>query len=570
MPLAAAVITAAIGAGTAIYSAGQANKASDRATTAATAANNANIAANLANRDYIYNLNASTIAGGQGAFDQLLQEFGITPSTASTTASQPATSGTPTGRVDDTFISTRNSPGVGDPIPDNGVAGGSTNAAPPPASTAARTGFDAQAYWNANPDLAADASLANFNPGDLTGDGVVNDADRGVWHYQNYGQNEGRNAPTTTVPTTTTTTTGAPDLRTATRPDSGAAPTYLRPVTGTMQDYGSAPTRTATGGSAPTRGESVAMQDYGFAPTRTNVGMQGYGSAPDAASYYANFAEDPGAAYRRSQALEAVNAYSSVRSKLRSGDGAVALATKASDLGSQEYNNWFARQSARLASDQNQFNTNRDYATNFYNQESNRADSRYGVDVGQFNTNRDYATNVYRDANNRIDSRYYADLGQYNTNNARLDNQYNTDLGQYNTNRTNATNTFNDANARADATFANDRAYGTAMWDANRQRSDANFNYDRNYQTGVADTRTDNLFRISNAGANAVGNVTDASNNSTNATRNDNVNTYNIARNNAAANAQANTNMINSAGNAATNLFTSWGGGSGLPRTYKI
>ena len=561
--IAVAVGTAAIGAGTAVYSAGQAKKANDKATEAATAANNANITANRENRDYIYNLNASTIAGGQGAFDLLLKEFGITPSTASTTASQPATSGTPFGRVDDTFISTRNSPGVGDPIPDNGVAGGSTTASP------TRTVFNAQAYWNANPDLAADASLANFNPGDLTGDGVVNDADRGVWHYQNYGQNEGRNAPTTTV-STAPTTTGAPDLRTATRPDAGAAPTYLRPVTGTMQDYGSAPTRTATGGSAPTRGASVAMQDYGFAPTRTNVGMQDYGRAPDAASYYANFAEDPGAAYRRSQALEGVNAFSAARGKLRSGDAIAALATKASELGSGEYNNWFNRQSSRLASDRGQFNNDRAFAGDLYNSESNRADSRYGVDLGQFNTNRDYATNVYRDANNRIDSRYYADLGQYNTNNARIDNQYNTDLGQYNNNRTNATNTFNDANARADTTFANDRAYGTAMWDANRQRSDANFNYDRNYQTGVADTRTDNLFRISNAGANAVGNVTAASNNSTNATRNDNVNTANIAGNNAAANAQANTNMVNSAGNAAGNLFTSWGGGSGLPRTYNI
>lgn len=546
MPLAAAVITAAIGAGTAIYSAGQANKASDRATTAATAANNANIAANLANRDYIYNLNASTIAGGQGAFDLLLKEFGITPSTASTTASQPATSGTPTGRVDDTFISTRNSPGVGDPIPDNGVAGGSTNAAPPPASTAARTGFDAQAYWNANPDLAADASLSGFNPGDLTGDGVVDNADRGAWHYQNYGKNEGRNAPQYAAPTTPTTPTTptAPDLRTAPRPDPGPAPTYQRPPTATMPDYG----------PAPTRGAEIRMQDYGSAPTRrAEIAMQDYGRAPDAASYYANFAEDPGAAYRRSQALEGVNAYSAARGKLRSGDAAVALATRASDLGSQEYNNWFNRQSARLASDQGQFNANRAFAGNLYNSQNDRADSQYNADVGQFNDNRSYAGNLYESQNNRADSRYNADVGQFNTN------------------RTNATNTFNDANARADATFANDRAYGTAMWDANRQRSDANFNYDRNYQTGVADTRTDNLFRISNAGANAVGNVTAASNNSTNATRNDNVNTAQIANNSAYNNAGANSYAAQAVGNAATNLFTSWGGSSPqLPKTYNI
>ena len=513
---AAALASAVIGGGAAVYGAGQAKKANEKATTAATAANNANIAANRENRDYIYGLNASTIAGGQGAFDLLLQEFGINPSTAGTTA---ATSS----------------------------AGTSTSAAPPPASTAARTGFDAQAYWNANPDLAADASLSGFNPGDLTGDGVVDNADRGAWHYQNYGKNEGRNAPqyatpTTAAPTTTAPTT-APDLRTAPRPDPGPAPTSTRAPTVAMQDVG----------PAPTRAPIVAMQDYGSAPTRrAEIAMQDYGRAPDAASYYANFAEDPGAAYRRSQALEGVNAYSAARGKLRSGDAAVALATRASDLGSQEYNNWFNRQSARLASDQGQFNNNRSYAANLYESQNNRADSQYNTDLGQFNNNRSYAGNLYESQNNRADS------------------QYNTNLNQYNTNRTDARNVFNNANSRADAIFGDDRAYNTAMWDANRQRSDNNFNYDRNYQTNVANTRTDNLFRISNAGANAVGNVTAASNNSTNATRNDNVNTANIAGNNATANAQANTNMINSAGNAATNLFTSWGGGSGLPRTYDI
>jgi hypothetical protein len=505
---AATLGAAAIGAGTAIYGASQAKKANEKATEAATAANDANIAANRENRDYIYNLNASTIAGGQGAFDLLLQEFGINPSTASTTA---ATSS----------------------------AGGSTSAAPPPASTAARTGFDAQAYWNANPDLAADASLSGFNPGDLTGDGVVDNADRGAWHYQNYGQNEGRAAPqyaapTTTAPTTTAPTT-APDLRTAPRPDPGPAPTYQRPPTATMPDVG----------PAPTRGAEIRMQDYGTAPTRrAEIAMQDYGRAPDAASYYANFAEDPGAAYRRSQALEGVNAYSAARGKLRSGDAAVALATRASDLGSQEYNNWFNRQSARLASDQGQFNANRAFAGNLYNSQNDRADSQYNADVGQFNNNRSYAGNLYESQNNRADS------------------QYNANLNQYNTNRNDARNVFDNANARDDANFGNDRAYGTSMWDANRQRSDNNFNYDRNYQTGVADTRTDNLFRISNAGANAIGNVTSAGNNFTNNAMNSNDNAANIAGNSAVNRANANTGMVNTIGATAGNLFTSWGGGA--------
>lgn len=52
-----------------------------------------------------------------------------------------------------------------------------------------------QAYFDANPDLGADPSLSGFNPGDLTGDGRVDDADRGAWHYANYGQGEGRELP---------------------------------------------------------------------------------------------------------------------------------------------------------------------------------------------------------------------------------------------------------------------------------------------------------------------------------------------------------------------------------------
>jgi hypothetical protein len=234
--------------------------------------------------------------------------------------------------------------------------------------------------------------------------------------------------------------------------------------------------------------------EMGPAPTferSADIRMQDYGAAPDAASYYSNFEADPGAAYRRSEALSGVNAYSAARGKLRSGDAAKALGTLASDLGSQEYNNWFNRQSQRLAADRGQFNTNRSFAGNLYTTQ----------------------------------------------------------------------------NARQDANFGDDRAYGTSMWDSNRQRSDANFNTDRGYQTNERNTRVNNLFNISGIGDNAIGNVTAAGNNFTNNAMNSNATTANITGNSAINRAEANTGMVNTIGGVASNLFNSWGGGTGAART---
>jgi hypothetical protein len=234
--------------------------------------------------------------------------------------------------------------------------------------------------------------------------------------------------------------------------------------------------------------------DIGPAPTferREDIRMQDYGAAPDAASYYSNFEADPGAAYRRSEALSGINAASAARGKLRSGDAAKALGTLASDLGSQEYNNWFSRQSQRLAADRGQFNQNRSFAGNLYTSQ----------------------------------------------------------------------------NARQDANFGDDRAYGTSMWDSNRQRSDRNFDTDRGYQTNERNTRVNNLFNISGIGDNAIGNVTAAGNNFTNNAMDANATTANIAGNSAINRAEANTGVANTIGGVASNLFNSWGGGTGAART---
>jgi len=411
---AAAIIGATvIKAGTAAYGAGQAKKANRTATTAANAANAANIAANRENRDYIAGLNQPKIAGGQGAFDMLLQEFGV---------GQPSQrqGGQPQGQPGvQTYKDSRRS--------DGGFAG--TSPAQPQGQP--QGGLDAQAYWDANPDLAADQSLSGFNPGDLTGDGTVDDADRGAWHYQNYGQNEGRNAP-----------------QMAPQEQAPEGPAPYDPMTAPPPQF--------------QRREDVAMQDYG--------------QAPNASSYFDNFEEDPGAAYRRSEALNGVNAYSAARGKLRSGDAAKSLATLASNLGAQEYSNWFNRQSSRLAADRGQFNSNRSFAGNLYSEQNNRADSRFG----------------------------------------------------------------------------DDRAYGTNLWE------DA-----RNYATNRTDNRVNNLFRVSGVGDNAIRNVTDAGNNFTNATREDNGNTAGIIGNSAINRANANTDMWTGIGGAISSGINAWGGGAG-------
>jgi hypothetical protein len=357
MPL-AALIPAAISAGTAIYGASQANKANSRATTAANTANQANIAANRENRDYIANLNQPKIQGGNAAFDMLLQEFGV---------------GQPAPQRQSSYQSPTYRPPVGTSAqpagPDAGYAGGV------PAQP--QGGFDTGAYLNSNPDVAQEFERLNSTPegqATLQANGVTSPDDYAARHYETSGQAEGRQvqqyAPDPVDPN------AAPDLMNARRPDIGPAPTFER---------------------------------------REDIRMQDFGAAPDAASYYSNFEADPGAAYRRSEALSGINAASAARGKLRSGDAAKALGTLASDLGSQEYNNWFNRQSQRLAADRGQFNQNRSFAGNLYTSQNARQDQNFGED-------RTYGSNLWDLNRQRSDTNFNADRG-YQTN--RADNRVN-------------------------------------------------------------------------------------------------------------------------------------------------
>jgi hypothetical protein len=412
MPL-AALIPAAISAGTAIYGASQANKANSRATTAANTANQANIAANRENRDYIAGLNQPKIAGGNAAFDMLLKEFGVgqpAPQRQSSyqsptyrppvgTSAQPGAMsgqrgapgqpqvGGPTAPPDPRYSSADDFGGpqggnsgqmsMSDPSyfsggPDAGYAGGV------PAQP--QGGFDTGAYLNANPDVAQEFERLNSTPegqATLQANGVTSPDDYAARHYETSGQAEGRQvqqyAPDPADPN------AAPDLMNARRPDIGPAPTFER---------------------------------------REDIRMQDYGSAPDAASYYSNFEADPGAAYREKGALDAINAASAARGRLRSGDAAKALMIEGANQKAQDYNNWFNRQTQRLAADRGQFNQNRSFAGNLYTSQNARQDANFGED-------RTYGSNLWDLNRQRSDQNFDTDRNyQTNRSDTRVNNLF--------------------------------------------------------------------------------------------------------------------------------------------------
>jgi hypothetical protein len=355
------LIPAIFGVGSSLVGSSQAKKANTRATEAANQANQANIAANRENRDYIAGLNQPKIAGGNAAFDMLLQEFGV---------------GQPAPQRQSSYRSPSYNPGVtGQPQPagpDAGYAGGV------PAQP--QGGFDTGAYLNSNPDVAQEFERLNSTTegqATLRANGVTSPDDYAARHYKTSGQAEGRQiqqyAPDPVDPN------AAPDLMNARRPEMGPAPTYER---------------------------------------REDIRMQDYGAAPDAASYYSNFEADPGAAYREKGALDAVNAYWAARGKSRSGDTAKALMIEGGNQRAQEFGNWFSRQTQRLAADRGQFNQNRSFAGNLYTSQNARQDQNFGED-------RTYGSNLWDLNRQRSDQNFDTDRNyQTNRSDTRVNNLF--------------------------------------------------------------------------------------------------------------------------------------------------
>jgi hypothetical protein len=230
-----------------------------------------------------------------------------------------------------------------------------------PQAPAQPAGPDYAAYFAANPDLGKDASLMGFNPGDLTGDGVVNDADRGAWHYQNYGQGEGRQLPTAggQAPAPGGAEPQYFQETYAQRPDALQVPTYQRPT------------------------DLAAPGNFSYTPQ--------------------DIENDKGYQFALSQGLSAVNAGSAARGLLRSGDAAKALQDRGSGVAHQWDSDYFNRalqtynvnndnyRYAQGRQDQN-FVDDRSYGTNLWNTQQNRQDNVFSDDRGFAANRNDQAT----------------------------------------------------------------------------------------------------------------------------------------------------------------------------------
>jgi hypothetical protein len=198
--------------------------------------------------------------------------------------------------------------------PQNPLYPAAAGAAPAGAAPATAGGPDWNAYWAANPDLAADPSLANSHPGDLNGDGTEDNADRAEWHYQHYGQNEGRGLPTT-QPSMTGGGGGG---------GAGPAPAPVAPgFTDPTAPYG------YTAGPRPEPGPTPATYTPGPSPTYVSPDLSG-----DA------YHESPGYKFQVSEAMKAIGNIASAGGRVFSGQRLKATAQRAGDLADQNFTDW--------------------------------------------------------------------------------------------------------------------------------------------------------------------------------------------------------------------------------------
>lgn len=327
---AATLGAAAIGAGATLYAGSQAKKASNKALDAQTQANNQQLQLQREQMERAERLNEPFRQGGLSAFDQLLREYNLAPQPTA----QPQAAG-----------------GVGAPQ------------APAPTAPAA-PGPDGAAYLQANPDVQAE-----FQRNMASGKGreylasIGADTPEGFaqWHYQTFGQSEGRAMPQT-------------------QPAAAEAPTSGPYVPTTPE----AP-------AAPRPGTELLTAPRPDAPQRPEFTRPTAGSAPELSSFLSNFQEDPGYRFRLQEGADSVNAFSAARGKLRSGDAAKAIMARSSDLASQEYGNWFDRQLRAYAAAQdayrydttrtdNNFSNDRAYETGLWDYDTRRSDQNFNAD----------------------------------------------------------------------------------------------------------------------------------------------------------------------------------------------
>lgn len=229
--------------------------------------------------------------------------------------------------------------------PAGGFAGVSPLEAPGGAS-----GPDWAAYAEANPDVRDSAWLRTVNPGDLTGDGQVNDLDRYAYHYQNHGQGEGRQLPSMT---------GGPGG------EAGPAPGYTDP---TAPGGYTAPPRPEPG-VAPTPYVAPQRQDVGPAPTRQDFRPLDLSIS--------SFRASPDYEFRVQQGNRALAAQASAGGRLMSGSRLKAAQQFGQNIADAEYTDW------------------RNFTSGQYNLDRGRHDSFYRDDLSQYNLNRGRGDALY-------------------------------------------------------------------------------------------------------------------------------------------------------------------------------
>jgi hypothetical protein len=365
-PLVAAV-SGAIGVGQALVGASQAKKASKAQLAAQQQAEATRLAAQQRAFDTVQGLNQPyQAAGGQG-LDALLQEFGLAPGGGRSQAPQGPMSYDAAGNV------------VRGPAPMapnyGGVQGGAGkvpggSAGGLPAATGGEAG---QGYLDANPDVAQfaqDAVRQGFTPEGWSGGVIDTPEEAAQYHYETYGQAEGRQMPMGPGQQ------GPIDYTTAERPNAPTAPQFERP-------------------------DAVRFGDYG--------------QAPNMDAFFSNFQADPGYQFRLNEGLRGVNAASAAMGKLRSGDAAKALQARGEGLASQEYGNWFQRQMQKYQASRGAFEGDRSFAGQRYQFDTGRQDQNFGDDRG-------YGTGLWQFGVNRGDQVFDAERG-YQT--GRIDNRTN-------------------------------------------------------------------------------------------------------------------------------------------------
>lgn len=346
-----AISTAAALLGSAVIGAGASYAANKSATkTAANAANQA-ADANAAVNQRIYDQTRADLApynqAGTSALAALQARLGLSPGGAQATPVATAASNSAAG----SRPSVISAQGFGGYTPIGaapGPGGGNVNSLPqtPQGPTA-----DLQGYLTANPDVAQFYDTFRQTPegaAQLASLGVSSPEQFAQYHYDTFGQQEGRALPMTEAAAPAVDPNAPPDLMNQARPDALEVPTFERPTDMT---------------------------------------------APDLASYFTNFEADPGYQFRLTEGLNAVNSASAAAGKLRSGDAAKALQARGEGLAAQGYQDWWNRQAGlydranqqyqygQNRSDQN-FLDDRSYGTNLWNTQQNRRDNIFSEDRG--------------------------------------------------------------------------------------------------------------------------------------------------------------------------------------------